>query len=454
MFPNSQSALPLTLRPNLERYRKIAKDLVKACRNASEAADPDGDWADVWSQSWIEQLVPLSGIEFSPHLPVRVDSWIDEVAAFARRQMRGDGRQCALADAQFVIARSHGLQNWPRFVQHLDALENANSVDARFEAAADAVVSGDAQALKRLLHKNPELVRMRSSREHGATLLHYAAANGLEGYRQRTPGNIVEIAEMLLAAGAEQDATAHVYGADCTTLGLAATSGHPERAGLQRELLTLLIDHGAAVDTLLVKTCLANGRVQAAEFLAEHLDTRGVAVGLVEACGLGRLDWVARFFAEDGSLIPGATNAELQEGFLYACQFGQDATVAFLLDRDVAIGFADVRGQTGLHHAVIGGHPGIVKLLLAHHPPLEAVNCYGGTPLGQSLWSAAHGGETAAYLEILEALAAAGAKLPERHVPVTPEIDRWLERCGSLAEPEWHWHGEGRKRAIPKQEEP
>ena len=453
MFPNSQSALPLTLRPNLERYRKIAKDLVKACRSASEA-DPEGDWADVWSQSWIEQLVPLSGIEFSAHLPVRVESWIDEVAAFARRRMRSDGHQCALADAQFVIARSHGFQSWPKFVQHLDAFENASSVDARFEAAADAIVAGDAEALMRLLHENPELARARSSREHGAALLHYTAANGVEGYRQRTPANVVEIAEVLLAARAEVDATAHVYGAHCTTLELAATSGHPERAGVQEELLALLIAHGAALDASPVKTCLANGRVQAAEFLAERLEANGTQVGLTEAAGLGRLDWVAQFFTEDGRLKTGATNAELQEGFLYSCQFRQDVTAEFLLSRGAAIGFADARGQTGLHHAVIGGHPSVVRLLLGHHPPLEAVNCYGGTPLGQALWSAAHGGETAAYLDILEALLAAGAKLPERHVPVNPEIDHWLERHGSLAEPDWHWYGERRRRAVPKRELP
>ena len=452
MFPNSQSALPLPLRPNVERYRKIAKDLVKACRNAAD--EPNGDWADVWSQSWIEQLVPLSGIAISPHLPVRVDSWVDDVAAFARRQMRGEGRQCALADAQFVIARSHGFQSWPKFVQHLEALESSISADARFEAAADAIVGGDARSLRRLLDAEPGLARARSSREHGATLLHYTAANGVEGYRQRTPPNVVEIAGILLAAGAEVEATAHVYGTDCTTLDLTATSGHPERARVQEELLAMLIDRGATVDTSLVKTCLANGRVQAAEFLAEHLDARGVAVGLAEAAGLGRLDWVARFFVEDGRMRSVGTDAELQEGFLYACQFGREATAEFLVSRGAPIGFADVRGQTGLHHAVIGGQPGIVRLLLAHHPPLEAVNCYGGTPLGQALWSAAHGGDATVYLEILEALVAAGAEMPERHVPVNPEIDHWLERHGSLAELDWHWYGEGRKRAIPKHELP
>jgi hypothetical protein len=32
MFPNAQDALPLPRRPNVERYRKLAKELVKACR--------------------------------------------------------------------------------------------------------------------------------------------------------------------------------------------------------------------------------------------------------------------------------------------------------------------------------------------------------------------------------------------------------------------------------------
>jgi hypothetical protein len=30
MFPNAQDALPLPRRPNLERYKKLAKDLVTA----------------------------------------------------------------------------------------------------------------------------------------------------------------------------------------------------------------------------------------------------------------------------------------------------------------------------------------------------------------------------------------------------------------------------------------
>jgi hypothetical protein len=34
MFPNPQDALPLPQRPSLERYKKIAKALAKACSSA------------------------------------------------------------------------------------------------------------------------------------------------------------------------------------------------------------------------------------------------------------------------------------------------------------------------------------------------------------------------------------------------------------------------------------
>ena len=96
-----------------------------------------------------------------------------------------------------------------------------------FEAAAHAIVSGDISTVRRLLQEQPELIRARSTREHRATLLHYVSANGVENYRQVTPKNIAEITEFLLAAGAEVDGEADVYGGGCTTLGLVATSAPP-----------------------------------------------------------------------------------------------------------------------------------------------------------------------------------------------------------------------------------
>src|SRR5437588_467296 len=133
------------------------------------------------------------------------------------------------------------FESWPKFAKHIKALNQNGSAVAQFEEAVDAIITGDLATLKRLLRRNPELIRARSTREHRATLLHYVGANAVEGYRQKTPKNAVKVAEILLQAGAEVDADLD-YGsmrkryperAGSTTLGMVATSCHPAAAGVQ-----------------------------------------------------------------------------------------------------------------------------------------------------------------------------------------------------------------------------
>src|SRR5690349_9994223 len=76
-------------------------------------------------------------------------------------------------------------------------------MNPNFEGAADAIVNGDVATLVRLLDEEPQLIHQRSTREHRCTLLHYVGANGVEGYRQKSPPNAVELAELLLERGAE-----------------------------------------------------------------------------------------------------------------------------------------------------------------------------------------------------------------------------------------------------------
>jgi hypothetical protein len=149
-----------------------------------------------------------------------------------------------LTDAQFLIARGHGFESRPVFAKQIQEFQRDNSPDARFEAAADAIVSGDIRTLERLLRDEPELVRARSQRTHHGTLLHYVAANGVEDFRQKTPANIVDIAKLLLDSGANVNAEAGAYGGGATTLGLAATSVHTERAGVQEDLMRTLLHYG------------------------------------------------------------------------------------------------------------------------------------------------------------------------------------------------------------------
>ncbi|MCU1247710.1 MAG: Ankyrin [Edaphobacter sp.] len=438
-----QGALALPPRPSVERYRKLAKELVKACKSGDE------DAVGRWAERWVETLAGLGDLKRASKGLAEINRSILDIEDFAREKMLGPGAtgaNCTLASAQFVIARSHGFESWPKFVKHIEALGRKGSSVARFEAAADAIVGGKTEILNRLLKEDPGLIRARSTREHQATLLHYVSANGVEGYRQKTPKNIVRITKLLLNAGAEIDAAANVYGGGATALGLAGTSVHPEKAGVQEALLQALLDHGARIDLPrgggnddpAVLGCLANGRGEAAAFLAD----RGAELTLASAAGVGRLDVVKGYFDDGGALKGGTSKEQMEAGFLYACGYGQTEVVEFLLERGVDLASHSGDGQTGLHWAVIGGRLDTVKSLLRRNPPLEVKNVYGGTVLGQALWTAAHGGDSEAYIKIIETLIAAGAEIPRRHVPVNKRVDDWLEKHGSQAEPTWYWYGE------------
>lgn len=440
MFPNPQDALPLSHKPNLEQYRKLAKELVRVAKTGRE------DALHEWAERWVTSLLKQSKLAITKHLSVRVESWTKKVVRFASKQLLDKKQGATLSKAQFVIARSQGFESWPKFSKHLQQLAESKSQTSQFEAAADGIVNGDAARLKLLLRENPALARARSTREHRATLLHYVAANGIEGYRQKTPKNIVEITKILLDAGAEVDATCNVYGSDCTTLGLTATSVHPANAGLMNEMLVLLLDRGASLDKRgsagqaysLVFACLANGQLEAARFLA----SRGAPLDFVSAAALDHIEIVREKFNPDGSQKLGISQELLQEAFRYACGYGANRVVEFLLERGIDLAEHSGDGQTGTHYAVIFGRLDTLKLLLNHHPPLEAKNMYGGTVLGQTLWSAAHGGDPELYAQIIETLIAGGAKLPKRHVPINSKIDALLERYGSRPEPNWWWYGE------------
>jgi len=300
-------------------------------------------------------------------------------------------------------------------------LKDGRSALARFELAVDAIVAGDAPTLEKLLRDEPTLVRARSTRHHHSTLLHYLGANGVEGYRQRTPKNAVQIAGILLNSGAEIDAVADMYGGGCTTLGLVATSIHPKAAGVLHELIDVLLSHGACVDapgsghaTALVNGCLANGRDDAADYLAH----RGAPLDLEGAAGVGRLDLVKSFFDSDGSLKKTATMAQMKDGFSWACEYGHTDVVECLLDRGIDAGELLPRphGQTGLHWAAHCGHVDTVKALLRRRAPVDARDRrFDGTPLDWALHGWRERKTDAAtndsYHDVVAVLVAAGSRV-------------------------------------------
>jgi hypothetical protein len=196
-------ALSLPPHPNLEQYRILAKELQRACKSGTEEAIRQ------WAERWAGRVAGLQGrpaAEFRTHAQRVERQWRK------MRESNGSMAGCSLAGAQFFVAHCHGFASWPKFAKHLEALARAGSPVSVFETAVDALVDGDAAALRKLLNGNPGLARERSMREHRSTLLHYVSANGVEDFRQKTPGNIVAIATLLLDAGAEVNAESAAYG--------------------------------------------------------------------------------------------------------------------------------------------------------------------------------------------------------------------------------------------------
>lgn len=310
------------------------------------------------------------------------------------------------ADARLVIARWYDFRDWAALQDWVEAVTEDGSPVSRFETAVEAVINGDTAGLDRSLREDPDLVRARSTRVtwwaphqmHRATLLHYVAANGIEGYRQKTPANAVEIAATLLRAGAEVDALADMYEGRYTTMSMLVSSGHPANAGLQVALTETLLDFGAAVDGLgegvwtpPLMTALAFGYLDTAEALVR----RGARIPTVAAAaGLGRISDVRR-------LLPAAAPDDRHRAMALAAQHGHVDVVRMLLDEGEDPNRYNPEGNhahsTPLHQAVFAGKDAVVRLLVERGARLDVRDTiYDGTPLG---W-AEHCGqpEIAAYL--------------------------------------------------------
>ncbi len=397
MYPNPQDALPLPPRPDLDQYRTRAKELVAACR--------DGDPAmQRWVTRWIADLVRLQP-DGSRLSPADVERRGQQLMHFVRERLRPN--DATIAQAQFVIARAHGFDSWPKLGQYVEALRSSDSSVATFEQAADAIVQGDLATLDRLLRAEPSLARARSNREHRSTLLHYASANGVESYRQRTPANIEAITTRLLDAGAVIDAEADVYGGGATTLALVVTSSHPRAAGVQNALADLLLARGARLDAGIVRYCLMNGCPEAAAHLAE----RGARVTATDAAGIGRLDLLRQAFEPPTSV----SAADRGEMMAMAAWYGRRDVIALLLELGVDPAVRRPEGgQTALHVAAYQGDAPLVELLIAHAAPLDLPDAHFGTPplvWALHAWLKESRPDAEPYRQIVRALVAAGAKV-------------------------------------------
>src|SRR5262245_38513952 len=154
-------------------------------------------------------------------LPERASiEYLKKIAKERLRKLRQSNSRAKLSEVQLAIAREHGLSSWRRLKAEIDR-QQANDVDGFF----DACTNGDADTVRELAGKNPELVR--SINKQGWTGLHGAAQRGHR-----------EVVRLLLEHGADPNAREpgdHTY-----PLHWAAAQG-------QVEIVRALLDAGADV---------------------------------------------------------------------------------------------------------------------------------------------------------------------------------------------------------------
>lgn len=319
----------LPSKPNLDHLKHQAKDLLKSHARRDPAA---------------AQRIR----EFHPRFRTTGD------AEIFKAELR-------LSDAQLAIAREYGFPSWPRLKRHIEKPTLADSLslphherieDRLFRRAVDLLDAGDVDGLKAHLTEYPGLVRQRIAFEggnyfHNPTLLEFMAENPIR--RGTLPPNIVEVAKVILEAGADQSSRNEA-------LMLVATGSVPRESGMQRKLIDLLCEYGADPNTA-IRSAALHGELDSVRALLN----RGARLNLPVAAALGLLD-------DARQLLPRTTPEDRHLALTLAADLGHVEVVRLLLDAgEDPNRYNPIGGHshtTPLHQAAGAGHEAVVRLLV------------------------------------------------------------------------------------------
>ena len=293
-----------------------------------------------------------------------------------------------------MIAREYGFTSWAKLKHHVEVVKRCARLrpHPRFAEAVAALDAGDVDRLRALLREDPALVQARGDLEPpygyftGATLLHHVAANP---YRVPLPPNIVEVARLLLDAGADANALTVSPGGGNTTMALIITSAHCSTVGAAAPLMDLLLARGAKLDVRspeALRDSITNYGFQAAEKMIQL----GATMDVLAAAALGRMDVLRGLFDAGGRLtaLPVRDGQRLSEpdaiglAFLHAYVGREKEAADFLLEKDGNWNMIGVNNGTALHRATSGGDLPMVKRLVQKGADLnDRNNPFGATPI-------------------------------------------------------------------------
>ncbi len=324
----------LPANPNLEHLKYQAKDLLKdhAARDLGAA----------------QRLR-----EFHPHFRRSSDAEIFDA-------------RLRLSDTQLAIARESGFPSWTRLKRHiekptltdrLDLPHQERIEDGTFRRAVDLLDAGDAAGLRAWLESHPEVVHQHVAFEgwnyfHNPTLIEFVAENPVR--HGKMPRNIVEVAKIILDAGADRDKDELNE-----TLALVATGSVAQECGMQDALIELLCDRGADPSSAIEAAALHGGGIE----VVNALIRRGARVNVAVVAALGHVEEFKR-------LLPAASGQKRHLALTLAGQFGRVEIVRLLLEAgEDPNRYNPVGGHshtTPLHQAAAYGTEEMVRLLVEH----------------------------------------------------------------------------------------
>ena len=354
-----------------------------------------------------------------------------------------------IADARLVYAREHGFADWKRFVTYLASLgrEPANEP---FLVLFDAASRGDWKAATAVLLADPAVALARGT--NGNTLLNLACSfapcdpvvdgsaarqhpgqhrldavrlllaagadvqqandRGWTPLHQAAYRNDAEMAELLLAAGALCNCSAHGDGG--TPLAGALFWGH-------REVSAVLANTEIAPSNLRIAAAL--GRVDLA---SNYVSASGDV--LIAA-------FAGRAFYRPHSGFPAWRPADsaqevLDEALVWAAKSAQIATMDFLLRRGAQIDADPYRG-TPLIWAAANGHADAVSWLINAGADVNKRATFGGPSHGQRV-TALHLAAQNNRVEAVRTLLARGADPTAEDALYHGTPAGWAEHEGAL----------------------
>ena len=279
-----------------------------------------------------------------------------------------------------------------------------------FEKTVQSILGGRPDELKNILDTYPWLTTERYEGSPGdPSLLHFVAANGVADHYQVTPPNILEIAKILLEAGAVHDLHSTIYGEGSTPMVALVSSAHPFNAGVQEALVDLFVEYGVPVDGydglgMPLATALSFWYPGAANTLIRCGARCDNIIFAAAAAKLKLLtawedngSWNSPLRFPEPFKRKMTKEEEINTAFVKAALCDQISVLEYFIRKNVSVNTISFQGQTGLHEAAYRGKQSTLKFLLDHGAdPTIKDKQFNSTPLG---WAEAGGRED--FIEIL-----------------------------------------------------